>query len=317
MHRTNSQKIQKRTSNFYQTRCGEADPSSAQICAALLARAPDLRPNAFSTLKSQIVSDQLARGHVEAAEEIRQLINPVTAPGSTLDRKPKLNTVRKVSKEDTEQLFKHLRAHGHHDEAAALVLAYFLGVRPCEMRTILVAGNEVRIIGGKKSAPLHRGADRTLLIEIPKILKAIRWAAKRLAESERTNTAIRDRFRQECRALWPRRKKHPTLKSFRHNFSAAQKAAGVGTETAAYVMGHQSTASHEVYGDRRAGDASQIHVKPVGDADFSKIRKPKAPPRYGAGRVLERIEIPTPTRKSWKAAGASNRRERSNIMVSG
>ena len=215
MHRTNSQKIQKRTSNFYQTRCGEADPSSAQICAALLARAPDLRPNAFSTLKSQIVADQLARGHVAAAEEIRQLINPVTAPGSTLDRKPKLNTVKKVSKEDTEQLFKHLRAHGHHDEAAALVLAYFLGVRPCEMRTILVVGNEVRIIGGKKSAPLHRGADRTLLIEIPKILKAIRWAAKRLAESERTNTAIRDRFRQECRALWPRRKKHPTLKSFR------------------------------------------------------------------------------------------------------
>ena len=205
MHRTNSQKIQKRTSNFYHTRCGEADPSSAQICAALLTCAPEFRPNAFSTLKSQIVSDQLARGHVAAAEEIRQLINPVTAPGSTLERKPKLNTVKKVSKEDTEKLFKHLRAHGHHDEAAALVLAYFLGVRPCEMRTILVVGNEVRIIGGKKSAPLHRGADRTLLIEIPKILKAIRWAAKRLAESERTNTAIRDRFRTECRKLWPRR----------------------------------------------------------------------------------------------------------------
>lgn len=303
MHPTTLQKTKTRTSNFYRTRCGEADPSSAQVCAALLACAPEFRPNAFSTLKSQIVADQLARGHFEAAEEIRQLINPVTAPGSTLDRKPKLSTVKKVSKEDTEQLFKHLRAHGHQDEAAALVLAYFLGVRPCEMRTILVVGNEVRIIGGKKSAPLHRGADRTLLIEIPKILKAIRWAAKRLAESERTNTAIRDRFRAECRKLWPRRKKLPTLKSFRHNFSAAQKAAGVGTDTAAYVMGHQSTASQEVYGDRRAGDASQIHVKPVGDADLSKIRKPKAHPRYGAGRVLERIEVPTPARKSCEAAG--------------
>ncbi|MBD9483758.1 site-specific integrase [Pseudomonas sp. PDM14] len=298
MHPTTLQKTQTRTSNFYRTRCGENDPSSAQICAALLACAPDLRPNAFSTLKSQIVSDQLARGHIEAAADIRQLTNPVTAPGSKVARKPKPRTIKKVPKEDAELLFKHLRKHGHDDEAAALVLAYFLAVRPCEMPTIQVEGNEVRIIGGKKSATLHRGADRTLVIGIPKILKAITWAAKRLAQSERTGAAIRDRFRKECRALWPRRKKHPTLKSFRHNFCAAQKAAGVGSETAAYVMGHQSTASQEVYGDPRSGDSSQIHVKPAAGADLSKIRKSKSSPRYGAGRVLERIEIPA-TRKYW------------------
>lgn len=300
MQPTTLQKTQTRTSNFYRTRCGENDPSSAQICAALLSCAPDFRPNAFSTLKSQIVSDQLARGHIEAAEEIRQLNNPVTAPDSKLTPKPKARAIKKVPKEDAELLFKHLQAHNHHDEAAALVLAYFLGVRPCEMRTILVVGNEVRIIGGKKSAPLHRGADRTLIIEIPKILKAVRWAAKRLAGSERTNSAIRDRFRKECRVLWPRRKKHPTLKSFRHNFSAAQKAAGVGTETAAYVMGHQSTASQEVYGDRRSGDASQIHVKPAEGTNLSKIRTPRKPPRYGAARVLDRIEMPASTLKPWE-----------------
>lgn len=299
MHPTTLQKTQTRTSNFYWARCGETNPSSAQICAALLACAPDLRPNTFSTLKSQIVSDQLARGHLEAAAEIRQLVNPVTAPGSTLGCKPKPRAIKKVPKEDAELLFKHLRKQGHDDEAAALALAYFLGVRPCEMRTIVVVGNEVRIIGGKKSAPLHRGADRALIIDIPKILKAIAWAAKRLAKSERSNAAIRDRFRLECRTLWPRRKKHPTLKSFRHNFSAAQKAAGVGSETAAYVMGHQSTASQEVYGDPRSGDASQIQVKPAPGTDLSKIRKPKSSPRYGAARVLERIEVPISARKHW------------------
>lgn len=303
MHPTTLQKTQTRTSNFYRTRCGEPDPSSAQICAALLACAPGLRPNAFSTLKSQIVSDQLARGHIEAAADIRHLINPVTAPGSTFTCKPKPRAIKKVPKEDAELLFKHLRKQGHDDEAAALALAYFLGVRPCEMRTILVVGNEVRIIGGKKSAPLHRGADRTLLIDIPKILKAITWAAKRLAQSQRSNAAIRDRFRKECCALWPRRKKHPTLKSFRHNFSAAQKAAGVGSETAAYVMGHQSTASQEVYGDPRSGDASQIQVKPAAGADLSKIRKPKSSPRYGVGRVLDWIEIPASARRHWGQIG--------------
>ncbi|WP_052081164.1 site-specific integrase [Pseudomonas sp. ML96] len=303
MHPTTLQKTLTRTSNFYRTRCGEPDPSSAQICAALLACAPDLRPNAFSTLKSQIVSDQLARGHLEAAADIRQLTNPVTAPGSTLARKPKPRAIKKVPKEDAEQLFKHLRKQGHDDEAAALTLAYFLGARPCEMRTIVVVGNEVKIIGGKKSATLHRGADRTLIIDIPKILKAIAWAAKRLAKSERSNAAIRDRFRTECRALWPRRKKHPTLKSFRHNFSSAQKAAGVDTVARAYYMGHQSTASQEVYGDPRSGDASQTHVKPAAGADLSKIRTPKNSPRYGVGRVLDRIEIPASARRHWGQIG--------------
>ncbi len=302
MHPSTLQKNQTRAHNFYWVRCREANPSSAHICAALLACAPDLRPNAFSTLKSQIVSDQLARGHIESAENIRQLVNPITAPGSTLARKPKPRSIKKVPKEDAELLFKHLRKHGHDDEAAALALAYFIGVRPCEMQTIQVEGNEVRIIGGKKSAILHRGADRTLVIGIPKILKVITWAAKRLAQSERTSAAIRDRFRKECRAVWPRRKKHPTLKSFRHNFNSAQKAAGVDSETAAYVMGHQSTASQEVYGDPRSGDASQIHVKPAAGADLSKIRKPKNSPRYGAGRVLERIEIPA-THKHWSRSG--------------
>lgn len=303
MHPTTLRKTQTRTSNFYRTRCGEPDPSSARICAALLACAPDLRPNAFSTLKSQIVSDQLARGHIAAAEDIRQLTNPVTAPGSTLMRKPKPRAITKVPKVDAELLYKHLRKQGHEDEAAALTLAYFLGTRPCEMRTIVVVGNEVSIIGGKKSATLHRGADRTLVIDIPKILKAITWAAKRLAKSQRSNAAIRDRFRTECRALWPRRKKHPTLKSFRHNFCAAQKAAGVDTVARAYYMGHQSTASQEVYGDPRSGDASQIHVKHAAGADLSKIRKPKSSPRYGVGRVLERIEIPVSARKHWEGIG--------------
>lgn len=302
MHPTTLQKYQTRARNFYRTRCGEDDPSSAQICAALLASAHEFQPNAFSTLKSTLVTDQLVRGDTDAAEAIRTLANPVTALGSTMARKPKTRKVRKVSKEDTKALFKHLRAHDHHDEAAALILANFLGVRPCEMRTISVTGNEVHIIGGKKSAPLHRGADRKLEIGSPKILNAIRWAAKRMAKCERTNTAIRDRFRKECRALWPRRKMHPTLKSFRHQFSSVLKAVGGGAETRAYVMGHQSTESHSVYGDPRSAGDGQSHIRPAEGADLSKIRTPQKAPRYGSDRVVGRIEFPASTRGNWLTA---------------
>ena len=61
MQPTTLQRYQTRAQNFYRSHCGEDDPSSAQICAALLACAPDYRPNAFSTLKNTLMNDQLAR----------------------------------------------------------------------------------------------------------------------------------------------------------------------------------------------------------------------------------------------------------------
>lgn len=296
MQPTTLKRYQTRAQNFYRSHCGESDPSSAQICAALLACANEYRPNAFSVLKSALLNDQLARGNTDAATAIRKLLNPVTAPGSPLAKKPKLKQIRKVPLEDFKALYKHLHAGSHLDEAASLVLAYWLGVRPCEMRTITVTGNLVHICGGKKSAELHRGADRTLVIDKPRILKLIEWAAHRMSNCQRTNTAIRDRFRRECRSLWSRRKKHPTLKSFRHQIGSILKASGENPETIAYIMGHQSTESISVYGDGRSGADRKNHIRPAEGIDLSKVRKPKSPPRYGNGKVVGRIEFPAATR---------------------
>ncbi len=296
MQPTTLQRYQTRAQNFYRNHCGEDDPTSAQICAALLACAPDYRPNAVSTLKNTLVNDQLARRNIEAANTIRALVNPVTAPGSQIAKKPKLKQIRKVPFEDFKVLYKHLHQCGYLDEAASLVLANYLGVRPCEMRTITVGGNLVHIIGGKKSAELHRGADRTLLINKPNILKLVEWAAHRMSKCLRTNTAIRDRFRKECRSLWPRRKKHPTLKSFRHQVGSILKASGESPAGMAYIMGHQSTESISVYGDGRSGADRKSHIRPAEGIDLSRVRKPKSPPRYGNGRVIGLIEFPAATR---------------------
>jgi hypothetical protein len=296
MQPTTLKRYQIRARNFYQHRCGEADPSSAQICAALLACAGNYCPNSFSTLKNSLMNDQLARGNSDTATAIRKLINPVTAPNSKMTRKSKLKQIRKVPFEDFKALYKHLHAGANLDEAASLVLANYIGVRPCEMRTISVTGNLVQIIGGKKSAELHRGADRTLVIDKPKILKLIEWAAHRMSKCPRTNTAIRDRFRKEARALWSRRKQVPTLKSFRHQIGSILKASGESPEAMAYIMGHQSTESISVYGDGRSGADRQSHLRPVEGIDLSKVRKPKNPPRYGVGRVVARIEFPASTR---------------------
>lgn len=286
------QKYQIRAQNFYMNHCGGEDPNSAQICAALLARCQAYRPNAFSTLKSALAHDQTARGNSQAAKAIRALVNPVTAPGSALIKKPKPRSVRSVSEADLKELLSHLHARELFDEASSVVLAYYLGVRPCEMRTITAEDNHVNIIGGKKSAPLHRGADRTLTIDTPYVLNSVKIAAQWMSECERSNTAIRDRLRKECRALWPRRTKHPTLKSFRHQMGSNLKASGESDETVAYIMGHQSTESVSVYGNRRSGANGRIYVKAVGTADLSKVRKPKQTVAFDKGKVIGRIEIP-------------------------
>ena len=170
---------------------------------------------------------------------------------------------------------------------------YHLGVRPCEMRTITVTGNSVHIIGGKKSAPLDRGADRTLVIEDPDVLNAVAEAARVMRACPRTNTAIRDRLRKECRALWPRRTQHPTLKSFRHQLGSNLKASGESDEAIAYMMGHQSIASISVYGNRRSGPGHKLYIRPAEGADLSKVRQPKQPPVFGRGQVVGRIEVPS------------------------
>lgn len=285
-------KYQTRARNFYQKHCESEAPDSAQICAALLKSASEYRPNSFGTLKSALAHDQKARGNHQAAKAIKQLVNPVTAQGSTLPKKPKLKQIRSISEEDYRELQEHLLARKFMDEAWSLVLAYYLGVRPCEMRSITVTGNHVHIIGGKKNAPQDRGADRTLVIDDPAVLQAVAGAAKWMRICQRTNTAIRDRLRKECRALWPRRKKHPTLKSFRHQLGSNLKASGESDEAIAYMMGHQSIESISVYGNRRSGAGHKLHIRPAQDADLSKVRQPKQPAVFGRERVVGRIEVP-------------------------
>jgi hypothetical protein len=43
-------------------------------------------------------------------------------------------------------------------------------------------------------------------------------------------------------------------------------------QTLAYIMGHQSTDSISVYGDRRSGTGREVYVRAADNADLAKIR---------------------------------------------
>lgn len=288
-----------RARNFYLKHLGTEGPTSAQICAALTAVAPDYLPSSFRTLKNALLHDQKALGHLAASRDIQALINPMTAPDTQHTKRQKPKRIKAVPKADFLNLKDHLKAQGRTDEFAATVLARYLGARPCEMRSITVQENVVHIIGGKQTVTGERGADRDLVIEHPDLLRLIEWASLRMARCQRSDAAIRDRLRLECRKLWPRRKHHPTLYSFRHQLGADLKASNESPETLAYIMGHQAVESIAVYGDRRTGRAQRTHVKPASNADLSKIRRSGQPPRFGRERTTGEIQFPLAPSNHW------------------
>lgn len=136
-----------------------------------------------------------------------------------------------------------------------------------------------------------RGADRTLIIEDPAVLQAVTDAARWMNICPRSNAAIRDRLRKECRALWPRRKQHPTLKSFRHQLGSNLKASGESDDAIAYMLGHQSIESIGVYGDRRSGAGHKLYIRPAEGANLPRVRQPKHAAVFGRDQVVGRIEV--------------------------
>jgi integrase len=296
-----SKRYRTRATNFYRSRWEGSDPTSAQICAALKECAPEYVPGSFRVLKDALVHDQLSRENNDSAAAIQAFVNPVTERGSTIRRKRKPTKIRSVPEEDFNELITHLKKQECFDEIAAVAMAYILGTRPCEMRTVKMKGNLAHITGGKKQAKLKRGADRTLEITDSNVLSMISSVAAHMAACPRSDAAIRDRLRKECRALWPRRKKkHPTLKSFRHQLGATLKASDGTAEGLAYVMGHQSTNSISVYGNRRSGEGRKLYVAPAKGADLSKIRKPAKAPLYGRESLVGEVQFPGATRgSSW------------------
>lgn len=277
-------------SGFYAKWIPDGNITPARILEALRHAAPDYRPASFRVLKNAIAFDQELKGYKSAAKKILEFKNPVTAQGSRLRSKPKIKKVKALRDADFWLLVESLTAKGCHEEVASLMLAWICGVRPCEMRTIFVDADKVYVSGGKKSHAGLRGADRILNIEDEDVLATVGFCADLMRASPRSASTIRDRVRQEAKLLWPRRKNLPTMYSLRHQFGANLKAAGLDDRVRSYLMGHQSTQSIQVYGDKRVGDASSIKVKPANGVDYSMIRAKNSLPPFAKPQKVSRAE---------------------------
>jgi hypothetical protein len=278
MNEMTKDSYRKLAKNFYKERLNGEVLSPERICAALIACAEEYRPAYWRRLRSAIAFDQNEKNYAETSKRISELKNPQTtlAGGSV---KSKQSRVRQVTEVEVMKLQEELDRLDDLPTLAAVWMVKLTGVRPAEIHTVRIIDGVVVIRGAKKSHSGQRGADRALVL-IPDALKVVASAIAELHEHE--IGPIQDRLRAAAKRVWPQRRALPTLCSFRHQMGSNLKASGMSRCSVAYVMGHQSTASVDQYGNRKTAGPGAIFPRVPDDADLAHIREKHCSPPNGS-----------------------------------
>ena len=270
------QAYRKLAEHFYSTRLDGQPPTPKKLADALKACAGEYRPAYFRRLRNAIEFDQHDKGFGDAALRVAGVKNPVTAPGSTAEIKPKRAAVKRVTDADETRLFKHLIQNKDKDTYYAVRLIAATGARPAELKNMVIDGDRVTILGAKKSHDGTRGADRVIVLT-PGAGKLVGNAIAHMRDADLGK--VKDRLRAAGKALWPQRKALPSMYSWRHQMGSDLKASGLSRVEVAYIMGHQSTESVDRYGNAKTARKGAMCPRADKEADMSHVRVDhKAPP---------------------------------------
>lgn len=149
------------------------------------------------------------------------------------------------------------------------------GLRPSEWATAHLRGNYLIVQNAKNTNGRSFGVERVLDLSnldendyeaIEKFMRKLHYALwSNHVSFHCIYEACRMRLRWATSKLWPPKKKHPTLYSCRHQFSADMKNTLSKKEIAA-LMGHavDDTAT-EHYGKKQSGTYKENHILPLPD----------------------------------------------------
>lgn len=258
--------------HFCNTRL-DGPPTPKKLADALKACAPEYRPAYWRKLRNALMYDQASKCYYDAADRLKATKNPVTTAKEPT--KQKQRRVKSVKQPDLDKLVAEVRRTDDAGLIAALDIARILGCRPAEMLGIRhLQGQQVHITGVKKSKGV-RGLDRTVELseaDCATVLEAV--SVLNTVQSGKSGVIhkLQSRLDHVTKRLWPHRKARITLYSFRHQLGSDLKQSGMSRQQVAYIMGHQSTQSIEVYGDRRSGSSGRS-IKPARSADLSLVRE--------------------------------------------
>lgn len=248
---------------------------------------PTISRNTWRFYKSAVVY-YLENYHDEqAAIEAMEYIKEVTSKGAltTTERTSSLK-LKKITFDDWFKLDSFLQKNNkkwHSQLRAWLRSSVITGLRPIEWKNAMFLFHEeepaLKILNAKATNGRGNGESRTL------ILKDVATDDLKIIKEHLNNTRTfvgMDEYEyfyrgcaialyKACRKCWPKRKRHITLYSTRHQFSANAKSSGFSRLEIAAMMGHAvDITSITHYGKKVAGNES-LTVSPIAQ-EVSTVR---------------------------------------------
>jgi hypothetical protein len=251
----------------------------------------NINPNTWRQYKNSVVyyleildgdNDEL-QASVEALEYLKEK----TSFGSNrYTEKTSSLKLKKISYEDWQKLdhFLTVNTNKWHTELRFWLRASIItGLRPVEWKNAQFTSYDgkpaLKIQNAKRTNGRSHGESRTLILEqvteediinIKAHLNNVR-TFKGIEEYDYFYKGCSIALYKACRKCWPRRKKHITLYSTRHQFSANAKSSGFSKLEVAAMMGHAVDITATIhYGRKQAGNET-LGVCPI-DADVEKVR---------------------------------------------
>lgn len=223
----------------------------------------------------------------QAADEALEYLRDITSVGAlTHTERTSSLKMKKISYEDWEKLDGYLKDKNkkwHEQLRFWLRASIITGLRPVEWRSVVFFQHEnepaLKVQNAKSTNGRAHGETRTLVLKNvkPDDLNAIRnhlnnirtFSGMDAYEYFYNGCAIA--LYKACRKCWPRRKRHITLYSTRHQFSANAKSSGFSRAEVAALMGHAVDITATIhYGRKQAGNET-LSVNPI-DEDVSRVR---------------------------------------------
>jgi hypothetical protein len=241
--------------------------------------------------KSSVVYYLEHHHDVQSAVEALEYLKEITSVGAltTTERTSSLK-LKKVSFEDWKKLDDHLSQENkkwHEQLRMWLRASIITGLRPVEWRNALIVQhngmNALKIQNAKNTNGRGHGPTRTLLLEdiTEEDLRAIKGHLNNVRtfigmdEYEYFYKGCAISLYKACRQCWPRRKKHITLYSTRHQFSSNAKSSGFSKIEVAAMMGHAVDITATVHYGRKIAGNESLGVSPI-EEDVSRVRSIKS-----------------------------------------
>jgi hypothetical protein len=223
-----------------------------------------------------------------SAVEALDYIKDITSRGSlNYTEKTSSLKLKKISFEDWQRLDNFLLEKNkkwHEQLRHWLRASIITGLRPVEWRNahffIHNGQPALKIQNAKATNGRSHGVTRTLLLEnvseedltaIKSHLNNVRTFAG-MGEYEYFYRGCAIALYKACRKCWPRRKRHITLYSTRHQFSANAKSSGFSKVEVAAMMGHAVDITATIHYGRKQSGNEQLAVTPL-EEDVERVRQ--------------------------------------------